>query len=73
MQKINKKEDVEEVIRMLVSKRDSQFAQRVKLLNYVLKTVQKMENAFLKKVWESNEYQELFRMSSLSEDPEVQI
>lgn len=47
--------------------------QRVKLLNYVLKTIQKMDDSFLKQVWESNEYQELFRMCCLSEDPEVQI
>jgi hypothetical protein len=39
MQKINKKEDVEEVIRFLVSKMDTEVIQRVKLLNYVLKTV----------------------------------
>jgi len=71
MQKINKKEDVEEVIKVLVSKRDKEVIQRVKLFNYVLKTISKVDTAFLKLLWGSSEYQELFKFCCLQEDSDL--
>lgn len=57
----------------MVSKGDKEIIQRVKLINYILKSTKSMDNAFLKQVWESNEYKVLLKSCSMMEDSEAQI